>query len=123
MKRLAAMFTCAVALAFAAAASPALGDSSPNKIPYQAGPYPMGAGGDTDWWTCSGFRLDAGSTVQDHFHCTVADQTFSGTFSDRTAWPCGCTGWASDYDGLPTSDYLIRVSSNGQVVGTAIYSR
>jgi hypothetical protein len=123
MKRLAAALISAVVLAFAAGASPALGDSSPNKVPYQAGPYSMGVNGDTDWWTCSGFRLDAGSTVQDHFHCTVTDQTFTGTFTARTPWPCGCVGWASDYDAQFTNDYVIRVSSNGRVVGTAIYSR
>lgn len=123
MKRLATALTSAAMLAFAVSASPALGDNSPNKVPYQAGPYAMGASGDTDWWTCSGFRLDAGATVQDHFHCTVTDQTFTGTFTARTPWPCGCTGWVSDYDGQATNDYVIRVSSNGRVEGTAIYSR
>jgi hypothetical protein len=123
MTRLAAALTSAAALALAVGAPPALGDSSPNKIHYQAGPYSMGANGETDFWTCSGVRLDAGATVQDHFHCTVTDQTFTGTFTGSNPWPCGCTGWASDYDGTATYDYVIGVSSNGTVVGTAIYER
>jgi hypothetical protein len=121
MKRVLAMASCVGMLA-AVGASTALA-SSDNKIPYQAGPYSMALDGSSDFWTCTGFRLDAGSTVQDHFHCTVTDQTFTGTFTDSNPWPCGCTGWASDYDGTPTEDYVIRVSSNGSVTGTAIYDR
>jgi len=120
MKRLAAVVMSGAALAVVA--SPALGNGSPNRTPYQAGPYSMGTTGDTDFWTCSGYRLDAGATVQDHFQCTVTDQTFTGTFSARSPWPCGCVGWASDYDGMFTTNYVIRVAGNGRVVGTAIYS-
>jgi hypothetical protein len=119
MKRVMAVIGC-IALLGVACASPALA-SSDHKIPYQAGPYSMAADGSTDFWTCTGFRLDAGATVQDHFHCTVADQTFTGTFTANNPWPCGCTGWLSDYDGAFTDDYVIRVSSNGSVTGTAIY--
>jgi hypothetical protein len=118
MKRMIAM----IGLLGVACASPALA-SSDHKIPYDAGPYSMAADGSSDFWTCTGFRLDAGATVQDHFHCTITDQTFAGTFTANNPWPCGCTGWASDYDGTPTDDYVIRVSSNATVVGTAIYSR
>jgi hypothetical protein len=121
MKRVMAVIGC-VAWLGVACASPALA-SSDHKIPYQAGPYSMAADGSTDFWTCTGFRLDAGAAVQDHFHCTVTDQTFTGTFTANNPWPCGCTGWLSDYDGRATDDYVIRVSSNGRVTGTAIYER
>lgn len=119
MKRVLVMISCAglIGVVFA---SPALAGSD-HKIPYQAGPYSNSADGSSDFWTCTGFRLEAGSTVQDHFQCTVTDQTFTGTFTADNPWPCGCTGWASDYDGQFTDDYVIRVSSNGTVTGTAIY--
>jgi len=122
MKRAILLIVAAATLGLAAVASPALGSSS-HKVAYQAGPYSMAEDGLTDFWTCTGYRLDAGSTVQDHFHCTVSDQTFSGTFTASKPWPCGCTGWISDYDGTYTDDYVVSVSPNGTVVGTAIYQR
>jgi hypothetical protein len=105
---------------FAISASPAVADSA-SRIAY--GPtsaYPV-LGGDSDFWTCSGFRLEAGPVVEDHFSCTIIDQTFTGTFTESNPWPCGCSGWASDYDGRPATSYVIRVSSNGRVEGTATY--
>jgi hypothetical protein len=96
--------------------------SAGGTVAYSAPTYSFwGPGGTTDFWTCSGFRIQDGAAVEDHFTCTVTDQTFSGTFSDSTPWPCGCTGWASDFDGQVATSYLIRVSTNGMVVGTAKY--
>jgi hypothetical protein len=125
MKRTSTFITAAAAtVALAAGASPAVAGSLA-KIAYGPVSYsqdPTGNGA-SDFWICSGLRLQAGATVQDHFHCTVTDQTFTGTFTASNPWPCGCTGWASDYDGAFTDDYVIRVSSIGTVVGTAIYDR
>jgi hypothetical protein len=106
---------------YAGGASSAAADST-IKTAYGPTPtYSMAESGDSDFWTCSGFRLAAGATVQDHFTCTISDQTFTGTFTENTPWPCGCTGWWSDYDGQLATRYVIRVSSNGQVMGTATY--
>lgn len=111
--------TAVVALgAFASAASTAVA-GSPDKTPY--GPVSYYMGDNTDYWTCSGFRLAAGAAVQDHFRCTVSDQTFTGTFTESNPWPCGCAGWASDVDGQVATAYVIRVSSNGIVVGNVRY--
>jgi hypothetical protein len=96
----------------------AAGASSAQQIPYTAS-YSFTGGSDD--WSCTGFRLIAGAAVQDHFKCTVTDETFSGTFTESNPWPCGCTGWASDYDGQTATSYVIRVSTNGTVVGTARY--
>lgn len=110
--------TASLALALSAAPAPA---ASQAKTAYGPFTYSMADTGTSDFWTCSGFRLEAGASVQDHFHCTVADQTFTGTFSASNPWPCGCTGWVSDFDGRVAQRYVIRVSSNGTVVGTAVY--
>ena len=108
------------ALALALIASPTLA-ASPAKSTYGPITYSFATTGDSDFWTCVGFRLTAGAAVEDHFHCTVADQTFTGTFSENNPWPCGCTGWFSDYDGQEATHYVVRVSSNGTVVGNAVY--
>jgi len=110
--------TAALALALLAPPAPA---ASSQKSAYGPFTYSMADTGTSDFWTCAGFRLQAGAAVQDHFHCTVADQTFTGTFSESSPWPCGCTGWFSDYDGQLATRYVVRVSSNGTVVGTAVY--
>lgn len=110
--------TAALALALLAPSAPA---ASPAKSAYGPVTYSNGPTGDSDFWTCVGFRLTAGAAVEDHFHCTVTDQTYTGTFSESNPWPCGCTGWFSDFDGQTATRYVIRVSSNGHVVGTAIY--
>jgi hypothetical protein len=81
----------------------------------------MSETGVSDFWTCSGVRLAEGSVIQDHFTCTITDQTFSGTFSETKLWPCGCSGWGSDYDGSLATSYLIEVAPNGLVIGTATY--
>jgi hypothetical protein len=78
-------------------------------------------GDPSDWWTCTGYRLVAGTSVQDHFTCTVTDQTFSGTFTQAIAWPCGCTGWLSDVDGSVAKTYAIHVGADGRVNGVATY--
>jgi hypothetical protein len=108
----------ALGLGMLAPSAPA---ASPAKTAYGPITYSMADTGTSDFWTCAGFRLTAGAAVEDHFHCTVTDQTFTGTFSETKPWPCGCTGWVSDFDGQATAHYVIRVSSNGTVVGTAIY--
>jgi hypothetical protein len=110
--------TAALALGLIASPAPA---ASPAKSAYGPVTYPMAPTGDSDFWTCVGFRRTAGAAVEDHFHCTVADQTFTGTFSESNPWPCGCTGWFSDYDGQEATRYVVRVSSNGTVVGNAVY--
>lgn len=115
-----ALLGAAAALTVAVSAQPASA-ASPAKTAYGPFTYSMADSGDSDFWTCSGFRLDAGAAVQDHFHCTVVDQTFTGTFSESNPWPCGCIGWYSDYDGSLATRYVVRVSSNGTVVGTAVY--
>lgn len=119
MRRLLAVAAAVASLGtFAAFASTAAADSG-NTISYGPVSYYMADG--TDYWTCSGFRLTAGAAVQDHFTCTVSDQTFTGTFTESNPWPCGCTGWLSDYDGLLATSYVIRVSSNGKVEGIVSY--
>lgn len=108
----------------AAAVAASIGATSAGASPTTSyGPltYPMGT--NSDYWTCSGFRIDAGAALQDHFTCTVSDQTFSGTFTESSPWPCGCSGWWSDYDGSKATSYVIRVSPNGLVVGTANYAK
>jgi hypothetical protein len=111
----------AVALSGAAATPVAAADNPLTS--YGPFTYSMSPVGDTsqDVWTCSGFRLDAGAALQDHFTCTVSNQTFTGTFSESSPWPCGCSGWASDFDGQVAKSYVIRVSGNGLVVGSAKY--
>jgi hypothetical protein len=118
------MTAAAATIAFAVGAAPALAGSVA-KIDYGPVSYSMDPTGNnaSDFWTCSGFRLQAGAAVQDHFKCTVTDQTFTGTFTGSNPWPCGCSGWASDYYGAPTDRYVIRVSSNGIVVGNAFYDK
>jgi hypothetical protein len=112
----------AVALASALAVLALAGVTTAAAAPTTAyGPFTYAMGDNTDFWTCSGFRLTAGNAVQDHFTCTVEDQTFSGTFTESNPWPCGCTVWWSDYDGRQATSYVIRVSSNGNVTGTARY--
>lgn len=121
MKRVLALVSALAVLglaAFAGSASTAAAASG-TKTPYGPVTYAMGQG--SDFWTCSGFRLAAGNAVQDHFTCTVVDQTFVGTFTESNPWPCGCSGWWSDYDGQEATSYVIRVSSNGKVIGSATY--
>jgi hypothetical protein len=117
MKRAFALLTASAMLGLGALASTA-GATSQQKIPYTAS---YSFTGSSDYWNCTGFRLIAGNAIQDHFNCTVTDQTFSGTFTKSSPFPCGCTGWASDYDGQAATSYVIRVSTNGTVVGTAKY--
>jgi hypothetical protein len=121
MKRVLALGSALAVLglaAFAGSASTAAA-ASVTKTPY--GPVTYAMGDNSDFWTCGGFRLTAGDAVQDHFTCTVANQTFAGTFTEANPWPCGCTGWFSDYDGQEATSYVIRVSSNGKVVGAVSY--
>jgi hypothetical protein len=121
MKRPLALGAAVAVLGIAAFAGSASTADAASGIATPYGPvtYPMGAG--SDFWTCSGVRLTAGTAVQDHFTCTVSEQTFVGTFTESNRWPCGCSGWWSDYDGREATSYIIRVSSNGKVVGTATY--
>jgi hypothetical protein len=92
--------------------------TSGQRIPYTAS-YSFTANSDN--WSCTGFRLIAGNAIQDHFKCTITDQTFSGTFTESKPFPCGCAGWESDYDGQTATSYVIRVSTNGTVEGSAKY--
>lgn len=101
----------------AAVASP-----PPAPTPYTTTPYDM-SGPLLDpgmTWTCTGVRLWLGPSVQDHFTCVASDPSFSGTFTQGKPWPCGCTGWGSDLDGLTAKTYAIHVD-NGKVTGVATY--
>jgi hypothetical protein len=94
----------------------------PAPTPYTTQPYDMsGALGDPGMtWTCTGVRLWLGASVQDHFTCVASDASYSGTFTQAKPWACGCTGWASDYDGRIAKTYSIHIG-NGQVTGIATY--
>jgi len=122
MKSTIAVVAAVVGLGVFAGAAPASVSSAVTKVAY-AQQYSMGGvvgTPGTDVWTCSGYRLTAGASVQDHFTCTIADQTFGGTFTQAIRWPCGCSGWNSDYDGAQAKTYAIHVG-RGVVVGVATY--
>jgi len=76
---------------------------------------------DLGYWTCSGVRVANSHFVRDNFTCTTTATDVTATFSGSLPWPCGCTGWGSDYDGSPTDNYEIDISG-GTVTGWAIYS-
>jgi hypothetical protein len=97
---------------------------------YTAAPYSMdfGVAGDgytgpvdLGTWSCSGVRVANSHFVRDNFTCTTTATDVTATFSGSLPWPCGCSGWASDYDGSPTDNYEIDISG-GTVTGWAIYS-
>jgi hypothetical protein len=98
---------------------------------YTAGPYSMDFTGDTDPsytgpadlgnWTCTGVRVTNANVVRDNFSCSTTATDVTATFSDTIPWPCGCSGWASDYDGHVATSYEIDIA-NGTVNGWAIYN-
>lgn len=98
---------------------------------YSVGPYSMDFTGgvadgyagpvDLGTWSCSGVRVTNAHFVRDNFTCSTTATGVTATFSDSIPWPCGCTGWASDYDGLVATSYEIDIS-DGTVDGWAIYS-
>ena len=72
-------------------------------------------------WTCSGVRVTNNHFARDNFSCTTTATGVTASFSQTAPWPCGCSGWSSDYDGLPSANYEIDISG-GTVNGWAIYS-
>jgi len=98
---------------------------------YSVAPYSMDFTGATDpsytgpadlgEWTCSGVRVDNGNLVRDNFTCTTTATDVTATFSDTVAWPCGCSGWVSDFDGQVSTSYEIDIA-DGIVTGWANYS-
>jgi hypothetical protein len=75
---------------------------------------------DLGTWSCSGVRVTNSHFARDNFTCATTATDITATFSGSIPWPCGCSGWTSDYDGHPTDNYEIDIS-DGTVTGWAIY--
>jgi len=76
---------------------------------------------DLGFWDCTGVRVTNKNTVRDNFTCTTTATNVTATFTQSIPWPCGCSGWASDFDGQVATSYEIDISA-GEVSGWAIYS-
>jgi hypothetical protein len=76
---------------------------------------------DLGTWSCSGVRVTNAHHVRDNFTCSTTATEVTATFSDSIAWPCGCSGWASDFDGRVATSYEIDISG-GTVNGWSNYN-
>ena len=75
---------------------------------------------DLGTWSCSGVRVANKHFLRDNFTCSTTATDVTATFSNSVPWPCGCSGWASDFDGRVATSYEIDLS-NGTVDGWAVY--
>jgi hypothetical protein len=119
----------AVALPLAAAA-PAQAESGQGAATQYTAAYSMDFTGgtapgytgpaDLGYWNCSGVRVDNNHFVRDNWTCSTTATDVTATFSDSVPWPCGCSGWSSDFDGRIATSYEVSISG-GVVNGWALY--
>lgn len=72
------------------------------------------------YWNCAGVRVTNAQHTRDNFTCTTTATDVTATFSSSIPWPCGCTGWSSDFDGKTATSYEIDIA-DGVVTGWANY--
>jgi hypothetical protein len=89
-------------------------DFTGDVAPGYTGPVDLG------YWSCTGVRVTNNNMVRDNFTCSTTATDVTATFSQNQAWPCGCTGWVSDFDGQVATAYEIDISG-GSVNGWATY--
>jgi hypothetical protein len=75
---------------------------------------------DLGFWNCTGVRVVNAHFVRDNWTCTTTATDVTATFDPDIPWPCGCSDWASDYDGQVATNYEVDIA-DGVVDGWAIY--
>lgn len=121
----------AVAVALPLAAAAPANAAGNGAATHYAAAYSMDFTGDTadgytgpadlGYWNCTGVRVVNEHQVRDNWTCTTTAADVTAQFNADNPWPCGCSGWASDYDGQATTDYQVDIA-NGVVNGWAVYS-